>query len=234
MKKTKIDWCDCTVNPTIGCPNGCAYCYARKINDRFHFIDDWTKPQFFPERLKEFESKKPKSIFVNSMSDIAEWKEEWLLALYNAMLDNPQHRYIALTKDIERWSMLNDDVINSTDRDCSKLSDIFFIGTTVTHNEMSSGYAADFINVEPILEEIDEDTITGETYSGNIYPIGQALIVGAETGNRKGKVVPKKEWIDKLVKFADEYKIPIFMKNSLKEIMGADFRQDRLPWMIGE
>lgn len=234
MKKTKIDWCDCAVNPTIGCPNGCAYCYARKINDRFHFIDDWTKPQFFPERLKEFESKKPKSIFVNSMSDIAEWKEEWILALYNAMLDNPQHRYIALTKDFERWCMLNDDVINSTDRDCSKLFDIFFIGTTVTHNEMSSGYAADFINIEPILEEIDEDTITGETYSGDIYPLGQALIVGAETGNRKGKVVPKKEWIDKLVEFADEYKIPIFMKSSLKEIMGAVFRQDRLPWMIGE
>ena len=103
MKKTKIDWCDCTANPVVGCLNGCAYCYARKINDRFHFIDDWTKPQFFPERLKEFESKKPKSIFVNSMSDIAKWNDEWLLALYNAMLDNPQHRYIALTKDFERW-----------------------------------------------------------------------------------------------------------------------------------
>lgn len=69
MKTTKIDWCDCTVNPVVGCPNGCAYCYARKINDRFHFIDDWTKPQFFPERLKEFESKKPKSIFVNFYGD---------------------------------------------------------------------------------------------------------------------------------------------------------------------
>lgn len=30
MKKTKIDWCDCTVNPVIGCKNGCAY-ERRKI-----------------------------------------------------------------------------------------------------------------------------------------------------------------------------------------------------------
>ena len=60
MKGTKIDWCDCTVNPIVGCPNGCAYCYARKINDRFRFIEKWNEPKFFPERLEQFVIKAPK------------------------------------------------------------------------------------------------------------------------------------------------------------------------------
>lgn len=33
--KTKIDWCDSTWNPVTGCLHGCAYCYARKIAERF-------------------------------------------------------------------------------------------------------------------------------------------------------------------------------------------------------
>ena len=74
MKKTKIDWCDCTVNPVIGCKNGCAYCYAEKINKRFGFIPNWKEPQFFPERLKQLDSKTPKSIFMDSMSDVGWWR----------------------------------------------------------------------------------------------------------------------------------------------------------------
>ena len=98
MKRTKIDWVDCTCNPVVGCKNGCPYCYARKLNDRFHFIDDWSEPKFFPERLKQFESKKPKSVFINSMSDIAYWEIEWAREVMAAIRENRQHTYIFLTK----------------------------------------------------------------------------------------------------------------------------------------
>lgn len=37
--KTKIDWCDSTWNPVTGCLHGCAYCYARKIAERFGGVD---------------------------------------------------------------------------------------------------------------------------------------------------------------------------------------------------
>ena len=30
--RTKIDWCDSTINPVRGCSRGCEYCYARKMN----------------------------------------------------------------------------------------------------------------------------------------------------------------------------------------------------------
>ena len=35
MDKTKIDWADASWNPVTGCLHGCAYCYARKIAERF-------------------------------------------------------------------------------------------------------------------------------------------------------------------------------------------------------
>ena len=54
----------------------------------------------------------------------------------------------------------------------------------------------------------------------------------AETGNRKGKVIPKKEWIDDIVMLADHFKINVFMKESLRVIMGDKFRQDSLPWVV--
>ena len=48
------------------------------------------------------------------------------------------------------------------------------------------------------------------------------VIIGAETGRRKNKVIPKKEWIDKIVKQCHENNIPVFMKNSLIPIVGEE------------
>ena len=35
MDKTKIDWADASWNPVTGCMHGCEYCYARRIAERF-------------------------------------------------------------------------------------------------------------------------------------------------------------------------------------------------------
>lgn len=236
MKQTKIDWCDCTANCVVGCPRGCEYCYARKMNKRFKWVEDWNEPQFFPERLKAFGSKTPKSVFINSMSDIAYWTRTQVVKLFYAMIENPQHRYIALTKDYEKWCKVRDEAVNSTTADFSILNDIFFVGRTIDRNDRvpDDFITADFINIEPIEEEIETERLVGcieyDGGSGLDVPMGRAIIVGAETGNRKGKVVPQKHWIDRLVRFADEWKIPIFMKESLRPIMGDEFRQDKLPW----
>ena len=56
------------------------------------------------------------------------------------------------------------------------------------------------------------------------------VILGAETGNRQNKIAPKKEWITELVDYYSKFGYTkFFMKDSLRDLMGADFRQE-FPW----
>ncbi len=216
MKQTKIEWCDYTCNPVIGCKHNCPYCYAREINKRFGFVKDFNCPQFFPERLKQFETKKPKSIFVDSMSDIAFWQSEWISEVINAININPHHNYIFLTKrfttTIGHWLPY---VFNGATTTTQKAADLAALNTEFR-----------FWSVEPILEPIKITKLKGNKLD--------LVIIGAETGKREGKVIPQKEWITSIVNECDRAGVKVFMKNSLKNIMGADFRQDALPWILNK
>ena len=226
MKKTKIDWYDCTINPVVGCKNGCKYCYGEKINDRFKFIPCWKEPKFFEDRLKQLKSKKPKSVFIDSMSDIGWWEDEWLEKTLVAMNNNCKHKYIALTKT---------NAENVLNKCCKIISDYnlygfeLHLGKSITTqkqwNNCIDKNSVNFLSIEPLLEPINLTEIP--------YCIEQ-VIIGAETGTRKDKVIPKKEWVDNIVKQCDTNDIKVFMKESLREIMGDDFRQDKLLWHIGE
>lgn len=77
-----------------------------------------------------------------------------------------------------------------------------------------------FVSFEPLLYDIGAHIGS----SG-----GDWLIVGAETGNRKGKAICKREWVEHIVEYAEKAGKPVFMKESLREIMGPDFRQE-FPW----
>ena len=224
MKKTKIDWCDCTINPVVGCKNNCEYCYGKVMNKRFNFIPCWEMPMFFEDRLKQLKSKKAKSVFIDSMSDIGWWKYSWLEKTLIAMQNNCQHKYIALTKT-------NAEEIHKAI--CRMIFDYnlygidFYLGKSSTtqkqwDNCFDKIYLS-FLSIEPLLEPINLTEIP---------PCIEQVIIGAETGNRKDKVIPKKEWVDSIVKKCDENEIKVFMKESLRDIMGKDFRQDKLIWSV--
>lgn len=57
------------LNPVNGCTIGCKYCYAKRINDRFHITPVWEEPQFIEERLKRIGTKKASTYLMTSMSD---------------------------------------------------------------------------------------------------------------------------------------------------------------------
>ncbi|HEY8400879.1 MAG TPA: DUF5131 family protein [Cytophagaceae bacterium] len=80
------------------------------------------------------------------------------------------------------------------------------------------------VSIEPLLDEIVGIAIENLKYF-------DWVIIGAETGNRKGKVIPKREWVENIVSECKQYGIPVFMKNSLRDIMGSDFIQE-LPEQI--
>lgn len=226
MKKTKIDWCDCTVNPVIGCPNGCEYCYARRINDRFHFVEKWSEPQFFPERLKQFECEIPKTVFIDSMSDAGRWEQEWFDEVMDATQCNPQHKYIVLTKRPYELMVKRNNYYMKR----GNLLKNVFLGTSITcqMDIVNSPFIeyCDFLSIEPLLRKVNlPEWLRGKTV--------KLIIIGAETGNRKGKVVPDARWIESLVEQADDLGIKVFMKESLRNIVGEkSFRQDKDIWTI--
>jgi protein gp37 len=77
--KSKIEWTDATWNPTRGCTKvsaGCKNCYAETFAERWRGIPGHPYEQGFdlrlvPDKLSDPLSwKKPRRIFVNSMSDL--------------------------------------------------------------------------------------------------------------------------------------------------------------------
>ena len=223
MNKTKIEWCDSTINPVVGCPRGCPYCYARRMNDRFKWVDDFSKPEFKKERLKALESKKGKAVFMNSVSDIAYWDARDIHWTLEAMEQNPQHKYIFLSKD---WGDAYNNGFPSSMKGVYK-------GLTVTRQvDLGKHCFEDFLNIEPILEPISLYPMLTCTATDHVYAPFNAVIIGAETGNRKGKVIPKQEWIDDLVRQADELGLKVFMKDSLIPVVGEENMRRELIWEV--
>lgn len=189
-------------------------------------------PTFHRYKLDEPQHwKKPRTIFVCSMADLfGDWvPDEWIEQVFKACEAAPQHRYMFLTKNPARFKKLRESGI--------KLPNGCWIGTSVTRDAEQAdqytgrtGYLSEnwdttakwFVSLEPILERMSQNSIENLTAM-------HWVIVGAETGRRAGKVVPRKEWIDEIAEACKRCRTPIFMKESLRELMGVDFRQE-FPW----
>lgn len=251
--KTLIDWADASWNPVTGCKHGCEYCYARGIARRFgckitgdmgnalavldepYVSKDGVTNPYPYEFLPTFHRyrldipvtwKKPKNIFVCSMADLfGNWvPDEWIAEVFNACAAAPQHRYLFLTKNPERYK----DICL---KDALPYGPGFWYGTTTTRPtegafivEQEKKFYHTFLSIEPIQERFGQYAL-----NRNSIMLTDWVIIGAETGNRKDKVIPEKEWIDEIVGVCKKYEKPIFMKESLRGIMGADFRQE-FPW----
>jgi protein gp37 len=123
MAKTQIEWSDYTWNPTIGCSlvsPGCTNCYAMRVADRFRagtVYDGLTKvvngnPVWTGDVKLTHEKnltvplrwKRPRRIFVNSMSDLFHENipDEWIDRIFAVMALSSRHTYQVLTKRPER------------------------------------------------------------------------------------------------------------------------------------
>lgn len=194
-------------------------------------------PWFFLPTLHKYRMDQPskwsngRNIFVGSMTDIwGEWvPDSWIMEVIDACTNAPQHRYMFLTKNPIRYIELEDAhplMLPSREN--------FWYGTTVVNSARDAeaiicvaalhkyNGSNTFISIEPLLGPltVKQRMKIAET---------QWVIIGAETGNRKEKVVPKKWWVDDIMYQCRLKGVPVFMKESLRELMGADFVQE-FPW----
>jgi three-Cys-motif partner protein len=116
-----IEWTQATWNPVTGCTKvspGCAHCYAETFAERWRGIPGHPYEQGFdlklwPSRLEHpLRWKKPRVIFVNSMSDLfhEEIPAEYVAKVFDVMTRADQHIYQVLTKRHERMAELASDL----------------------------------------------------------------------------------------------------------------------------
>lgn len=111
MSKTAIEWTDETWNPITGCvpvSEGCDNCYARRMAKRLKAMGQ-EKYQNGPDGFRPtlhlgpmddpLSWRKPRRVFVCSMSDVRWAPFHYLAAMYGRMAVSPHITYQILTKD---------------------------------------------------------------------------------------------------------------------------------------
>jgi protein gp37 len=166
-----IEWTDATWNPVTGCTQvspGCDHCYALAFAERFRGVPNHPYEQGFDlrlwtERLElPLRWKKPRRIFVNSMSDLfhADVPEDFIRAVFDTMVLADWHIYQVLTKRPQRLARMADSL---------PWPDHIWAGVSVESNAYV--WRADFlrrvpstvrfISAEPLLGPIDELDLDG-------------------------------------------------------------------------
>lgn len=161
------------------------------------------EPTFHRYRLNEPQKiTKPSKIFVCSMADLfGDWvPNEWIEEVFKACQRAPEHKYMFLTKNPQRYCILEAH---------GKLPDNFWYGTTITdeisgHKITGEPYRTNrFLSIEPLLGPIKSSIIMDYNW----------IIIGAQTG--PGAVKPKPEWVQSIIDQARAAEVPIFLKNNL-------------------
>lgn len=218
--KSNIEWTEITWNPTIGCTKvseGCKYCYVEKwayMQQKRGLMDYKNGFQFqiMEDRINQpYTWKKPKVVFVNSMSDIfhEEISLDYLKRVFHVMNSTPQHIYQLLTKRADRLKRFYSFL---------EWSENIWIGVSVESNKWTERIdilrqvpaKVKFISFEPLLEEIDNLNLDKIDW----------VIVGGESG---GKARPiSVEWVNNIKENCKASTIPFFFKQWGKSLFNPD------------
>jgi protein gp37 len=219
MSKTKIEWCDYTINPVKGlCPVACDYCYARRMYKRFK----WNPEIRYDDWVWQVGSPMPKGsrIFVGSTIDLFHKKTVQFLPTIMEYCEAVQSRtFIFLTKCPENLP--------------KEWPDNCHVGVSVTNRPMfiqacerlkDVNAKVKFISFEPLLESVQPHAPIGKY----LFEAGvKWVIIGRQTP-LSASTMPHVTDIQKIIDAANEIPIPVFLKDNLKGFL--PFRQFRDGW----
>ncbi|MBN4070882.1 phage Gp37/Gp68 family protein [Crocinitomix catalasitica] len=210
MAKSNIEWTEMTWNPTTGCSKisqGCKFCYAEIMSRRLQAMGAEKYKDNFELRVHNsalqvpYTWKKPKVVFVNSMSDL--FHEEVPLSFINkvfqVMNENPQHIFQVLTKRAERLAMVSKEL---------SWSQNIWMGVSV-ENELVEGridFLRDtnaevkFLSLEPLLGPLPNLNLTNIDW----------VIVGGESGHKARKI--EISWVIEIQEQCKTLNVPFFFK----------------------
>jgi protein gp37 len=221
MADTSIEWTDATWNPVAGCTvlsPGCTNCYAMRMAARLEAMGTdkyrgltrksgrravWTgKIRLDRAALAApVKWRKPRRIFVNSMSDLFHEKvsPSFVAKVWSVMESTPQHTYQILTKRPGRMAETTS---------LLPVLDNVWLGTSVESGDYLDRIdqlrqvraAVRFVSFEPLLGSVAGADLTGIHWA----------IVGGESGPRARPML--EEWVDEIEALCREAKAAFFFK----------------------
>lgn len=238
--KTNISWVKnpdgsqgMTWNPIVGCTPksaGCENCYAAATAFRFknsipHYANvttadgKWSGKIAVPERKlgKLKKMRKPRMIFVNSMSDLFHESLGKSIRpgsvydnIFGEMIEADQHCFVILTKRAENMRDVMNEVYSLKKRE--EPYENLWLGVSVENQKaaderiqklLETNAAVRVLSIEPLLEPV---TIARWIKYGGIHWV----IIGSESG--PGARPMENEWAMDLINECRRAGVPVFMK----------------------
>ena len=209
-ENSAIEWTTSTWNPVTGCTKvspACKHCYAETFAERWRDIPGHPYEQGFnlrlwPSRLHlPLAWKKPRTIFVNSMSDLFHEKVPlvFIRKVFFTMERAPWHTFQILTKRSERLAKLKDKLNWPAN---------VWMGVSIETAEYlwraehlrKVPAALRFLSLEPLLEPLGAINLNG---------IGW-VIVGGESG--PGARPMDSNWVREIREQCQKQSVPFFFK----------------------
>ena len=204
-----IEWTEATWNPVTGCTKvspGCTHCYAETFAHRFegvagHPYEHGFDVQLRPERLGQpLEWKRPRLIFVNSMSDLFhdDVPTPYIESVFRTMDAASWHTFQILTKRPERALELAATL---------PWPDNIWLGVSVENQWWTKRISTlreipasvRFLSCEPLLAKLQLD-LNGISW----------VIAGGESGPKARRANP--EWFRSIRDQCVDASVPFFFK----------------------
>ncbi len=212
--KSAIEWTDATWNPVTGCTKitrGCDHCYAERFAERWRGLKGHPYEQGFdlrqwPSRLDQPSRwRKPRRIFVNSMSDLFHKgvDRRFIDKVFYTMETVDRHVYQILTK---RSSLMRNYLrrryANGTVPGhiwCGVSIEDRASSARIRHLQMTPA-AVRFLSIEPLLGPVGNIDLAGISW----------VIVGGESGPQARPMRP--EWVRDIREQCAQAGVPFFFK----------------------